>query len=78
MQNKKLYRSASDKIFSGVCGGLAEYLAVDATVLRLIWALVVVFSGFVPGVLVYLIAIFIMPERPSATVAEAPGPDSKG
>ncbi|MDQ5952675.1 MAG: phage shock protein [Patescibacteria group bacterium] len=63
METKKLYRSTSDKKIAGVCGGLAEYFEVDATILRLIWALVVVFSGFVPGGLVYLIAALVMPEK---------------
>jgi phage shock protein C len=66
METQKLYRSSTDKIFTGVCGGLAEYLRLDANVLRLIWALVVVFTGFAPGVLVYIIAVLIMPEKPTA------------
>lgn len=64
MENKKLYRSATDKMLAGVCGGLAEYLSIDATILRLLWVLIVIFTGFVPGVLVYIIAAFIMPEKP--------------
>lgn len=61
---KKLYRSSTDKILTGVCGGIAEYFAMDSTVLRLIWVLVVAFTGFVPGVLVYIIAAIIMPIKP--------------
>lgn len=60
----------------GVCGGLAEYLEVDSTLLRLIWALVVVFTGFAPGVVVYIIAAIIMPEKPNAVV-DAPASESK-
>lgn len=71
MENKKLYRSATDRMLTGVCGGIAEYINVDATVLRLIWALIVVFTGLVPGVLVYIIAVFIMPEKPAAIVPGA-------
>ena len=66
MDKKKLYRGSTDKIIAGVCGGVAEYFDMDATVLRLIWALIVVFSGFFPGVLVYIIAILVMPEKPSS------------
>ncbi|MEK9155185.1 MAG: PspC domain-containing protein [Patescibacteria group bacterium] len=72
MENKKLYRSATDRMFTGVCGGLAEYFAVDSSLLRLIWVLVVVFTGFVPGVLVYVVAIFVMPEKPTPAVSETP------
>jgi phage shock protein C len=67
---KKLYRSSADKILTGVCGGIAEYFAIDSTVLRLIWVLVVCFTGFVPGILVYIIAAIIMPIKP----VEVPAP----
>lgn len=68
MQMKKLYRSSTDKMVAGVCGGLADYLDIDATVLRLIWALVVVFTGFVPGVLVYIVAAVITPLNPVSVI----------
>jgi phage shock protein C len=67
MEPKKLYRSRTNRVFAGVCGGLGEYFSVDATMLRLIWILVVVFTGLVPGVLVYIIAIFVIPPEPLAT-----------
>ena len=59
---KKHYRSSTNKKLFGVCGGLAEYFEIDATIVRLILALLVVFAGF--GVLAYLIAALIMPEAP--------------
>lgn len=61
---KKLYRSDTDKKICGVCGGLAEYLNIDSTVIRLIWLLLVLCAG--TGVLAYFIAAIIMPERPMA------------
>lgn len=64
IMNKKLYRSDTDKKICGVCGGLAEYLNVDSTVIRLIWLLLVLCAG--SGVLAYFIAAIIMPERPIA------------
>lgn len=76
MNNKKLYKSSTDKILSGVCGGLAEYLEIDATILRLVWALVVVFTGFVPGVLVYIIAAMIMPSKPASKPAPTTSSDA--
>jgi len=63
-QNKKLYRSKKDRMIRGICGGLAEYMNFDSTVLRLVWAIIVVFTGVVPGVLVYIIALAIVPEEP--------------
>ncbi len=59
MTDKKLYRSESDKKLAGVCGGLADYLNVDVTIIRLIWALVAVFGG--TGLIAYLIAALIIP-----------------
>ena len=71
MTHKKLYRSATDKIIAGVCGGLAEYFEIDATIILLVWALLVIFTGFFPGVVAYVIAALIIPQRKDATVVEA-------
>ena len=59
---KKLYRNTANKMIAGVCAGLADYLNVDPTVVRLIWALVGL-SG--TGLVAYLIAALIIPEKPS-------------
>jgi phage shock protein C len=63
-QPKKLYRSKTNKVFAGICGGLAEYLNTDVTILRLVWLLIVVFTGIFPGVIVYVLAILVIPEQP--------------
>jgi len=55
---KKLYRSESDRILGGVCGGLAETYNLDPTLVRLV-TIVLIFSGILP--LIYLIAWLIMP-----------------
>jgi phage shock protein C len=57
---KKLYRSNQDKILLGVCGGLATYFNIDATVIRLLWALVTIFSGGL-GLIGYIVSAVIMP-----------------
>ena len=57
---KKLYKSQTDKKLCGVCGGIAEYFNIDATIVRLIWALLTVFFG--SGVLIYIIAALVMPD----------------
>ena len=56
---KKLYRSSDDKKIAGVCGGIAEYMNVDSTIVRLI-AVVLVF-GCGTGLLAYIVAALIMP-----------------
>jgi phage shock protein C len=56
---KKLYLSETDKKIGGVCGGVAEYLAVDSTLIRLAWVLLVLVGG--SGLLLYLIAWIIIP-----------------
>jgi len=59
---KRLYRSGKEKVLGGVCGGIAEYLNVDPTVVRLIWVFSVLVYG--TGLLAYLIAWFIIPRNP--------------
>ncbi len=59
---RRLTRSVTDRKIGGVCGGLAEYLGADATVVRLIWAIVTVVPGcIVLGIVAYLIAWFVVP-----------------
>ena len=60
--DKKLYRNSQNRIIAGVCAGLAEYLNIDPTIVRVIWALVSI-SG--AGLLAYLICALIIPEKPS-------------
>ena len=60
--NKKLYRNTSNKMIAGVCSGLAEYINIDPTIVRLIWALIALGGA---GIIAYLIAAIIIPEKPS-------------
>ncbi len=71
---KRLMRSSVDSKIAGVCGGLAEYMDADSTVVRLIWVLVVIFTGLVPGVVAYAIAWILMPQAPLPVVVTAPQP----
>ena len=59
---RRLYRSRSRKI-AGVCGGLADYFDIDPTLVRLIAILILVFTGFIPMLIVYLLAWMIIPEE---------------
>lgn len=56
---RKLYRSKNDRFLGGVCGGIAEYLDIDSTLIRLIFIVGVVFSGC--GFLTYLLMYLIIP-----------------
>ncbi len=57
---RKLTRSRTDKKVAGVCGGIAEYFHVDATVIRLLFVLATLLGG--PGVLIYIVLWIVMPE----------------
>ncbi|ABN52289.1 MAG TPA: PspC domain-containing protein [Hungateiclostridium thermocellum] len=61
---KKLYLSNSDKIIGGVCGGVAEYFEIDPTLIRLIAVIATVLTGFVGGIIIYIVAMIIIPKRP--------------
>lgn len=63
---KKLYRSATDKKFSGVCGGIAEYFGIDSTVVRLLFLFAVIFLGM--SLWVYIVCALVIPENPVSDV----------
>jgi len=63
MIQKRLYRSKKGRMLAGVCAGIGDYLNVDPVAVRLIWILITLFSGVFPGVVAYIIAIFIIPEK---------------
>lgn len=60
---KKLYLSDSDKKICGVCGGIAEYFEIDPTLVRLAYVLLSLFTAVFPGILVYILACFIIPKN---------------
>lgn len=62
---KKLYRSRTNRVIAGVVGGLSDYFAVDAVVLRLLVVVSTLVTGVFPVVITYILAIFIVPEQPS-------------
>ena len=59
MADKKLSRS-NNKLIGGVCAGIADYLGLDPTIVRIVWVLMLFFAGF--GILLYLILWIIMPK----------------
>jgi len=58
----KLKKSKKDKIIAGVLGGIAEYFNFDPTLVRMVWLIIVAFTGFVPGVIIYIIAVLVFPK----------------
>ena len=60
MADKKLVRSSNKKI-AGVCGGLAEYFGIDASIVRIVWLLCTLFAGL--SIWIYIILLFVMPAQ---------------
>ncbi len=70
---KRLYRSRSERMISGVCGGLGDYLSIDPTIIRLIFAITALWGG--AGLIVYLVMMLVVPEEPlAAGTAPQPAP----
>ena len=63
---KRLHRSNENKVVAGVCGGIAEYFDMDPTLIRLAWILFCALGG--SGVLAYIIAAIIIPEKTAGDV----------
>ena len=63
----RLYRSRGDRMLFGVAGGLARYLNVDSSIVRIVWVLLVFAAG--AGILLYVVAAFLIPEEPAGYVA---------
>ena len=62
-QRHALVRSRRHRMIAGVCGGLAEWLGWDPTLVRILYVVVSVLSAAFPGILVYVILWLLMPER---------------
>ena len=59
--NGRIHKSSRDKKICGVCGGIAEWLGVDPTIIRIAWA--VLACGWGTGILLYFICAFVLPEE---------------
>ncbi len=58
--DKRLTKSSTERMICGVCGGIAEYIGTDPTVIRILWVIFSMMGG--SGVLAYIIAAVIIPE----------------
>lgn len=67
---KRLYRSKTQVKISGVCGGIAEYFDIDATLVRLLWVLGSFATALFTGLLIYVICAFVIPEDPGVIDAD--------
>jgi phage shock protein C len=73
MNEKKLYRSRTDRMIGGVCGGLAEYFSIDTTIVRLIFVLLLLTGS--AGFWIYVVLLLVVPEKPISTdVVDAVAP----
>lgn len=63
MAEKKLVRPKKDRMIAGVCSGIARYLGIDPTIVRLAWVILSFFGYIIPGVLIYIIAAVLIPEE---------------
>ena len=72
---KRLYKSRKNKVIDGVCGGIAEYMGVDPVLIRLVTALLLIFTGGVIFI-AYILGMIIIPNRPweEESVEEAAQP----
>jgi phage shock protein PspC (stress-responsive transcriptional regulator) len=71
--NRRLYRSRHDSVLGGVAGGVAEYLDVDPSIVRVIWAILGIVTGGL-FVLLYIVMWIVVPESPYAGPAGPAGP----
>ena len=75
--NERLYRSRTDRVISGVAGGLADYLAVDPSIVRVAWVLLAIVTGGIAA-LVYLVMMIVVPVAPADWQPRAGGPRGRG
>jgi phage shock protein C len=71
---KRLTRSSKHKMIAGVCGGLAEYFELDPTLVRVAYVLVSIVSAAFPGILAYIVLMFVLPPPSEAQQPGAPPP----
>lgn len=66
---RRLYRSSTNRVFSGVCGGIAEYFGGDPTMVRLATVIIGLLTAVIPMIIVYVVIAIVVPERGYGEVA---------
>jgi phage shock protein C len=78
---KRLLRSRQNRLVAGVCGGIAEYFHLDPVLVRAVWAVLTMVTAVFPGVILYILAVFIVPENtvgePDAAARPRPRMDNR-
>jgi phage shock protein C len=72
---KRLYRSPTNRVLLGICGGLGEYFSVDPTIMRVVVVVIIVLTSIVPGILAYFVLGLIIPLKGAS--ANTPGESMK-
>jgi len=60
---KQLFRSKTNRVIAGICGGIGDMVNIDPVIIRLLAVFLCVITGLIPGVITYIVAIFIVPEK---------------
>ena len=63
MSTRKLKKTPNDKMVAGVCGGIADYFGIDSTLVRVGYVILSVLATGFPGLIVYIILAFVMPDN---------------
>ena len=63
-EKKRIYRSRSDRMVAGVLGGWSTYLGLDPSIVRLAFVILLILTGFFPGIFFYLVMAIIIPLEP--------------
>ncbi len=63
-QPKRMHRSRSDRKLLGVLGGVADYTSLDPSLIRIVYVIVTILTGFVPGIFLYFVMAFVVPREP--------------
>jgi phage shock protein C len=72
--NDRLYRSRDDRIVGGVCAGLAERFDLDPSLVRILWAVLSLLSGLLPGAVLYVVMLIVVPEEPEGAAVPGAAP----
>ena len=80
-EKKRIYRSRGDRMVAGVLGGWSAYLGLDPSLVRLVYVLMLILTGFFPGIFFYLVMAIIIPLEPKGggeqESGEATGPGER-
>lgn len=69
---RRLYRSTTDRVWAGVCGGLAQHFGWDPSITRLAYALLTIFTGIFPMLVLYIVMAAVIPNEPAGAAAPNP------